>query len=289
LKHDVSPGAGGIEVTLYQYDCDTPVASDDAVYIVDSLTSLGDDDVAEYVVEFDKANIGSSELLVGSDELNFCVTVGLQDAGTGSILVYRSSKLKLTFDLSYALFFLEVTGAPADYHDLEDVALFQMNACVCSVLFTCDTEPPLLQENTFVSVCLWPSSPGVQFVDFNMDIEGNGYSYSPIAIENGAQVTDGFTALQSQGDMWRVTTKLLPGLFVAESSLAEISGGGYLEFVTSKDVMLKDEKEFTLVVELGESVEETEDCLFSRVAEKMGYKGATLPLQVVGNLRFFQN
>jgi len=57
-----------------------------------------------------------------------------------------------TFDLSYALFFLEVTGAPADDHDLGDVALFQMNACVCSVLFTCDTEPPLLQENTFVSV-----------------------------------------------------------------------------------------------------------------------------------------
>lgn len=71
--------------------------------------------------------------------------------------------------------------------------------------------------------------------------------------------------------MWRVTTKLLPGLFVAESSLVEISGGGYLEFVTSKDAMLTDEKEFTLAIELGESVEETRHCLFSRVAEKMGY------------------
>lgn len=101
------------------------------------------------------------------------------------IFIYLYLLLR-TFDLSYALFFLKVTGAPIDDHDLGDMVLFHMNACVCSVLFTCDTEPPLLQKNTFVSVCLWPSSPRFQFVDFNMDIEGNGYSYSPITIENVA-------------------------------------------------------------------------------------------------------
>jgi hypothetical protein len=273
MSHDIGTGADAVRITLYEYDCNTPVPLDDPVSVLLSETVLNTDESVEYAIEFDKTSIGSSALMLPDSRMEFCVDVGLVDGASGQVFVSRESRIKLKIDMSYALFFLEVStdGAGPDDFDLGDIALFYVNACICSTSFTCDDPAPTIQENTLISVCLWPSDAGVKFADFSMEISSssNGYSYSPITYENGEQNTNAFTTLQEQGAMWKVTTQVFSDIFNDGSTQAIISGEGYLEFVNSKDEELTSEaKEFMVVVALEQNGSFI-DCLFNFIQDRM--------------------
>ena len=163
--------------------------------------------------------------------------------------------------MTYALFFLsvETNGATVDDFNVDDIALFEVNACVCMNSFACDNPVPVMQENSAISVCLVPSSPGAKFNNFNMEISSNvGFSFSPITTNSaGEQTVNSFTTLVEDGYKWKVTTQLVTGLFQDGANQAEIKGSGLLEFNNARRLNSTETKEFSVSIAL-EVVESSE-------------------------------
>ena len=157
--------------------------------------------------------------------------------------------------MTYALFFLSVdtNGATVDDFDVDDIALFQINVCVCMNSFACDDQVPVMQENSAISVCLVPSSPGANFKNFDMEISSDaGFSFSPITTNSlGEQEVNSFTNIEEDGYKWKVTTQLVTGLFQDGASQANIRGSGLLEFNNARKLNSTETKEFSVSIALG--------------------------------------
>ena len=94
LSHGVGLGADGMQVTLLQNDCLTPVPTNDPVSIDDSQNILANGE-AKYTITFDKANLGSSQVLVGDDVVHLCVNLEILDTASDLVVVSRKSRIEV--------------------------------------------------------------------------------------------------------------------------------------------------------------------------------------------------
>lgn len=273
MTHDVgyTGFSASIEATLFNNDCSTIVTTGDAVSIVS--TSLNGN-IAEYTIEVDKELVANSTVLVNGNELDMCVMAKLKDVDTDTIRVQRTSKIKVTFDLSNIGFF---TGVSGQYGLDPIVGLYTVSSCICSFSsYECDKVAPLMTENSLISVCLWPSAPGLSFTEFNMTIAGknNNFEYNPIEVVGGTQIPDPFTTMQKHGQIWKITTQLFSGLFEEDVSQAEISGYGHLEFVdnTKDEESYEEDKDFLLLIPLDGRGHEGNlfSCISNLICKMMG-------------------
>jgi len=266
-----------LEVTLYEYDCETEVETDAALSFANEGISGRK---ASYDVVLARESVGSSVFLKGGDELQFCVGAALHvpndTNGWGSI-VSKKTKIAIAFDLANAQFFVitfETQGEnPDDFNIEADDKFYEMEACICSNSFTCDSLNGVVaaqQENSVVFICLKPPT-GLNFEGYNMifskgDVEPGQSDFSYDAI--GAP----FTSEEKEGNMIRVRTQLLSGLFdVGEDGLARVSGTGTFVFDTNaKDGEEEDvEGSYKMFVGLQEA-EECEPSLVDLLKNTLG-------------------
>ena len=179
-------------------------------------------------------------------------------------------------DATFTVTQFETQGEnPAETAITADDNFYEMEACICSTSFTCDSETgsvPTQEENSVVFICLKPPT-GLNFEGYNMIFsKGNG----PVADSDFSYDAIGapFTSEETEGNMIRVRTQLLSGLFdVGQQGTAQVSGTGNFVFDTNAKLGKEDEVEGNYKMFVG--LQEVEDCeeqdnLFEKVLSLFG-------------------
>lgn len=193
----------------------------------------------------------------------------------------------ITIDTQGAEAGSQAPGAPGAGIDSVDLNIglssgfYSFTACVCNLSpDSCDeyTEEgiPPMPENSGVSICL-SNSPGIELKDFLMSItrDDGSFSYEIVSVENGEQSMPPFTNIQYIGDVTRVNTQLLTGLFdVGREGSATISGSASFQFSNNNSNAKEQDsavQEYSMWISLvgGESSNNVE-CLFGAILTAFG-------------------
>lgn len=138
---------------------------------------------------------------------------------------------------------MDVDGIQIDDISLDNISLYKVNACQCQTSFSCESVPAPVKQNTAFGVCIFPSSAGVRFENFDMTITGDGgFSYAPITFnDTSGQVVNPLTSVDTQGTMTRIVTQAVSNLFLDGSTTITIQGVGELSFDDTEKQKLKDD------------------------------------------------
>ena len=117
-------------------------------------------------------------------------------------------------------------------HQPQQHYLYKVNAFQCQTSFSCESVPAPVKQNTAFGVCIFPSSAGVRFENFDMTITGDGgFSYAPITFnDTSGQVVNPLTSVDTQGTMTRIVTQAVLNIFLDGSTTITIRGVGELSF-----------------------------------------------------------
>jgi hypothetical protein len=242
VNHPVGSAAHDVSVQLYHYDCITPVASNEAVSIIEAQTTLSST-AADYSIEFNKSILsnGGSSLVVtdeqtGDDQIQFCTILELLRSEDNMSVTFKKTRFSLTLDMSAGFFVVSVNTNGQNIEVVqEDISMFEISACQCQESFDCDDASVVVEQGSSIGICLIPSSAGVEITNFDLSLAANGYTYAPITMNGDDQTIDSTTSVSTNNEVTKITTRLVSGLFQGLSDVVVISGSGILEFKQGKN------------------------------------------------------
>jgi len=253
VNHPVGSAAHDLSLQLYHYDCITPVASNEAVSIIEAQTVLSSA-AADYSIEFNKSilsNGGSSLVVVdeqtGDDQIQFCTMLELLRSEDNMSMTFKKTRFSLTLDMSAGFFVVSVNTNGQNIEVVqEDISMFEISACLCQESFDCDDISVVVEQGSSIGICLMPSSAGVEITNCEMSLAANGYTYAPMTMNGNDQIIDSTTSVSTNNEVTKITTRLVSGLFQGLSDVVVISGSGILEFEqnNNRNEPASDTKEF---------------------------------------------
>lgn len=247
FSHTVGTGADDVRVSVYMDDCETQLSQNDPVTVAPTGTVLVSG-LAKYVINLDTTNISNS-VVVNNDRLQLCAKLELLDGPSGLSVTFRKTRVEFDFDLSVGYFQVaySIEELDVDNFDLGDLSFYQSRACQCQTSFDCDKSPTILDQNEKFGVCVYASSSGVEFVNFDLTVrsDNGGFEYSPISLDPNTndQVLHLGTQITTNGVVTKVTAPLVTGLFESNSDQITVSGSGQLRFADQSESALKQNAE----------------------------------------------
>lgn len=209
-------------------DCAGPIDStDNTVSVSDESFSanLSFDEMTgkfAYVVKLDMSDWSSSDLMTYDDAdrssgaILFCAEVVTEY--DSEEITFQKTRFVLGFDLTdvaIRLGTLEIVELDPLMEGNDEFLNFGVHACVCNSNLQCITVPAMSMQNTNLMFCLRSTSEKVEITNFGLVLvnQENNYKYTAVEIGSNGWIAKVPTTVLQIGNVIRITTIAVAGLF----------------------------------------------------------------------------
>jgi len=271
-----SVAAGGVQVTLLDYDC------------VQNKSSTGLE-VELFNTDYTNTslpltyNIELNQELVDTSPGGF-VNFTTVDKSTGNVLFctrvstyqgdievsFRESRFDLSFDLTnntLSLINIGVDELDLDVFSTDVDDTFAVSACQCDTGFNCLSTPLSITTGDSLLVCLTPTSDNdasiVEITNFNLRMSSDSVTYDPVIFGTVTWAEDILTAisLDSGSNKIMINAPVIAQFFIQDKTAIDVSGNAFLEFAGSLKERQMTISTFGLTVALEKDEEGMPGCL----------------------------
>lgn len=237
-----------------EYDIGGPVTNATCTYYYTNCTQLSNEPVVSQgpctmsptkfvsTVLIDPREINSSPLTTFGDnfstgEVTFCVKTELLNED-GVSVIFNSENLAIGFDLmvnDYAV--QDNVVQPYDINtDIQEVSTrYRIDACRCdsgsSSLACISGDPPDLQQNGLIHICIFPNSTDVAISNFDMKfVQDDEDVLTAVTLGSIGPEAGSLSAILGTSTRYKIVSRLVTSLFLSDSNTFDVTGTALLEF-----------------------------------------------------------
>jgi len=125
---------------------------------------------------------------------------------------------------------------------------YGVNACPCATsIDSCDSSPPGIKQNGVAYICVYPNDTSTKISNFYMEFkQGDNVLFTPVSIGSSGPLTTSLSGISTDGERFRVFSRVITALFDTGESYFDVEGNAYLEFSTNDLRHLRNKKKRSL-------------------------------------------